>query len=186
MEIILARHGRSALFAAAPRSRQPFSAWARAYEASGIAGCPAPQAGQQGPLRELGLLVTSDLRRTLESARCLCAGAPLLVDPLFREAGLGSAFMEGVRLGPRTWGALAPALWLLGLPAGAESWRAVRTRAQRAAALLIEQAQRTDTVMLVGHLIFNAFVATELKKRGWRGPALPRSGYWQCSSYRRA
>lgn len=186
MEIILARHGRSALFAAAPRRRQPFSAWARAYEASGIAGCPAPRTDPQGQVRELGLLVTSDLRRTLESARCLRVGAPLQVDPLFREAGLGRAFLEGMRLGPRTWGALAPALWLLGLPAGAESWRAVRARARRAAALLIEQAQRTGTVMLVGHLIFNAFVATELRRRGWHGPVLPRSGYWQCSSYRRA
>jgi hypothetical protein len=36
----------------------------------------------------------------------------------------------------------------------------------------------------MGHKIMNALIARQLRRRGWRGPALPLlTGYWQPSRY---
>jgi len=45
----------------------------------------------------------------------------------------------------------------------------------------------SGSVLLMGHKIMNALIASELRRRGWRGPAMPLlSGYWHPSRYRLA
>jgi hypothetical protein len=40
--------------------------------------------------------------------------------------------------------------------------------------------------MLIGHAVFNALIAAELRRRGWLGPLWnPTASHWGCASYSR-
>jgi len=59
-----------------------------------------------------------------------------------------------------------------------------RQRAGRMADRLIALVQEHGSVLAVGHGMFNRFVASQLRARGWRGPKLLSHGYWATVEFR--
>lgn len=180
MEIILARHGRPQVYQ--PSSiRQNASEWLAQYDVVGICedSLPVQDLLGDGP----GLVLASSLPRSVESAKRLAGDSRLLIDPLFREVGFGIAHLGNLRFPVGIWSLITPLFWLLRWCRNAESTQAVRTRAARAADMLIMQARAYGRVVLVGHLFFNWFLARELRRRGWRRAGLPRLGYWKSTRY---
>jgi broad specificity phosphatase PhoE len=120
-------------------------------------------------------IVTSTLRRSLESAALLAPGRPVVSELLFVEAGMPTADPEAIR--PRRWDVFSRIAWMLGWSQGRESWPAARRRANHAAARLTELAREHGSVLLVGHGMLNLLIQRALRASGWSGGGW-RSDYW--------
>ena len=88
-----------------------------------------------------------------------------------------------MRLPAKVWAGLARAAWFAGWADGVESFRAARTRAASAAAILCEHAETRGAVALVGHGLMNILIAGQLRAAGWRGPRLPSQRHWGYAVY---
>jgi broad specificity phosphatase PhoE len=134
-------------------------------------------------------LVTSTMRRAIESAELVAPGRPPLTNALFDEAGLPTAIGLGLALPPEHWGAIARVAWMLGWSPwwpevdraararGAESAREANARAARAATHLANLASTHGSVVLFGHAMLNTLIARALRRDGWTRAGSPRA-YW--------
>ncbi|MEZ5536946.1 MAG: histidine phosphatase family protein [Thiolinea sp.] len=101
------------------------------------------------------------------------------------EAGLPAADWKIIKLSPKIWSVLFRILWLSGYPKNSESFKAAKSRASDAAEKLTEIAQQHDSVLFVGHGVFNRILANELRRQGWSGPKNPGSVHWAFGVYER-
>ena len=186
MQITLVRHGRPRL--AVPRriAGNELRVWIDRYDEAGIDPELPPPASSLELAAAAACIVTSTLRRSIESAQALAPARDTLREAAFREAGLPSPTDAQLRLSPQAWGALARIAWFLGWCPNAETLGLARERARAAAGHLVELGRKHGSVLLVGHAVFNRLIAAELRRSGWRGPALPSGGYWQAGVYQRA
>jgi broad specificity phosphatase PhoE len=187
MRIVLARHGHPDV---PPEARCPIAGtelgrWCRAYDAVGLAPASAPPAGLRAAAAAAGCIVTSDLRRAIESAQLLAGGRSVELDSGLREVGFPDALGANARLSPGLWLVVARAIWLFDGCECEESRSAVSRRAARVVDRLAELADVHDSVVAVGHGWFNLFVGRELRRRQWRGPRMAPSGYWASAEYER-
>ena len=184
MEIVLVRHGKTTPLPAAPISGREIGEWSRRYDETGVSrDLPPPE-----PLRRLALasscVVASDLRRSMESAEWLSQSG-VRIDPDLREAVLPASMGVSLRLPPTTWKVIARAAWSMNLVASSEDVAATRRRASRATDRLCALAAEHGTVIVVTHRTFNHFLATQLLKRGWRGPRFFSGAYWGSAMFTR-
>jgi len=182
--IILVRHGRSALRAPTQVASDALRSTARRYNEAGIRLTPRPPRELRQHARSAAVIVCSDTRRAIESARVLDGTRDPLADPVFREAGLPLSMPVPLRLSFDTWILIARVAWFLGWSAGGESLAAARRRASKAARRLTQLSTKHRSVMLVGHGVFNALIASELRDDGWNGPPWsPRTSHWAYTTY---
>ncbi len=185
MQIALVRHGRPRL--AVPRriAGHELRTWIDRYDEAGIDPGFPPPAKTLELATAAACIVTSTLRRSIESARALAPARATVGEAAFREAGLPSPTHAWLRLSPQAWGALTRIAWFLGWCPNAETLGLARERAAAAAAHLVELFHKHGPVLLVGHAVFNRLIAAELRRSGWRGPALPSASYWKAAVYQR-
>jgi len=182
--IILVRHGRSSLRAPKRLTSDGLRSTAVRYNEAGIRATPRPSALLRRRARAAGVIVCSDVRRAVESARVLDGTRRVLIDPLFREAGLPVRSRLPLRLSFDSWVWIAVIAWFSGWARGTESLTAARRRARTAARRLIGLSTQHRSVMLVGHGVFNALVAAELQGRGWQGPRWKlTAAHWEFAAY---
>jgi broad specificity phosphatase PhoE len=184
MVIALARHGRPILPSAMPISGRDLGEWARRYNDAGVARAVPPPASLSRLAASSRCVLASNLRRSIESAVWLVPRRDVRIEVDLREAGLPEAIELPIRMSPRAWMALARALWWLNLGGASETIGVVRRRAVKMADLLCALADEHEAVLVVGHGVFNRFVAAELRRRGWRGPRILPAGDWSAASYR--
>lgn len=180
-EIVLVRHGRPLGVSDAPIAGRELGAWVRGYDEAGInRDIPPPE-----PLRQLaarmGRILSSDLRRSIESASLLSNSVE--IDPELREAGLPDRIQLPARLHPGVCVAIARVVWWLGQGNSTETIADTRARALRVEDRLCALAQEHQSVLVVGHGMFNRFIATCLRKRGWRGPRMLPHAYWSTARF---
>ena len=183
-QIILVRHGQPRADLSASISGLEIGQWIRRYDDVGITrGLPPPIA-----LRELAssaqYIVTSDLPRARESAVWLATSKNVRVDPDLREAPLPESLGIPLKLSPIAWIVVARAAWWLNWGEADETLAMTRQRAGRMADRLIALALEHQSVMAIGHGMFNRFVGSQLRQRGWRGPKLLFHGYWATVQFR--
>jgi broad specificity phosphatase PhoE len=184
--IILTRHGRPALRTSKRVPSASLRSVARRYDEAGIRRTPAPPADLRRRAASAGIIVCSDTRRAVESARALDRTRDPLTDRVFREAGLPLVSPLPLPLSFEAWMVIARIAWFLGWSAGGESVTHARRRARRAARRLIGLSATHQSVMLIGHGVFNALIAVELRRSGWRGPPWnPTASHWGSASYSR-
>jgi broad specificity phosphatase PhoE len=178
-EILLVRHGRPQCDHATRIRGGEFGTWVACYDDAPLDKSlkPAPELLER--VSGMRCIVTSTLRRSVESASILAPGRPVVSEALFKEAGIPTALPFRVPLSPGAWDALARAAWLLGVAAGDESFRKARTRAAHAATRLVDLARQHGKVALVGHGMLNTLIARRLRAVGWTGTGNPRA-YWGC------
>ncbi|PAE22747.1 histidine phosphatase family protein [Bacillus sp. 7894-2] len=185
MEITLIRHGRSAHIENHRMSSREYKKWVEMYDLLGILEgeiCPA-DAIEKGATTSI--LLTSDLRRAIESARTLNPSAKIQSDPLFREMDLPVPDMNfpGVRLRPNTWAVILRLLWICGYSQGCESYFDAKKRAKQASLKLTSFAREHQHAVLIGHGFFNLYIAKELQKAGWTGMRRTGSKHWNAVTY---
>jgi broad specificity phosphatase PhoE len=182
--IILVRHGRSALRVPTQVASDALRSTARRYNEAGIRLTPRPPRELRQHARTAAVIVCSDTRRAIESARVLDGTREPLADPVFREAGLPLRMPIPLRLSFDTWIVIGRVAWFLGWSGGGESLAAARRRASKAVRRLTQLSAKHRSVMLVGHGVFNGLIASELRRDGWNGPLWgPRTSFWTFATY---
>jgi broad specificity phosphatase PhoE len=184
-EILLVRHGVPACDHRARIAGREFARWVAEYDEAALDADSVPPAELVTRARDAGCLVTSSLRRSVESCAVLAPGRTALRDPLFDETGIPTALPLPLALRPLHWDALARAAWLVGWSPDTESFRAASARANRGADALRAMAATHGSVMLIGHGMLNTLIARSLRRAGWRGTGSLR-GYWDCCTFRGA
>ena len=185
MEILLVRHGKPAIDQFPRLSAQDMRHWIDAYNQAGVRSDPPPSPALTAAVKNSRTLVTSGLKRAVESARTLGFYHPQISDPLFREADLPHGDGRSLKLPPNLWAAVFRLSWFAGYSRNAESMTDCRRRMEIAAQRLVEVAHDGSPVLLVGHAIANRFIAGHLLATGWQGPKSPGSGYWGFGLYRK-
>jgi broad specificity phosphatase PhoE len=181
MEIVLARHGQPLVRHVAAISGHELAAWVRRYNEAGITrDVPPPQRVRQCAASS-GRVVASDLPRSIESAIWLANDVQ--IEPDLREAGLPDGIGVSVRLPPAAWVAIARVAWWLNCGGSVETVAVARARARIATDRLCAIAAEHHTVLVVGHGMFNRFVATCLRNRGWHGPRMLPTAYWATAKF---
>ncbi|HVO26861.1 MAG TPA: histidine phosphatase family protein [Candidatus Margulisiibacteriota bacterium] len=182
--ITLVRHGRSALHVPKQVASDALRRTARRYNEAGIRRTPRPPMELCRHAHSAAVIVCSDTRRAIESARALDGTREPLVDPVFREAGLPLSLPVPLSLSFDAWIVMGRIAWFLGWSAGGESLTEARRRASTAARRLTKLCAQHRSVMLVGHGVFNALIAAELRRKGWSGPLWsPRTPHWAFACY---
>ena len=128
------------------------------------------------------LVVCSSLSRSRDSAALLHL-QPTITDALFREAELPVINCRWPKLSASSWLVLNRMLWFAGLANNVESFVTMKRRANLAAARLMTYAAEHPQVALIGHGVFNTFVAKALLTKGMRGPKKSANHYWGYSVY---
>ena len=185
MKIILSRHGEPFKFSNDPISADRFNDWIAKYNSAPINENSHPTEQDIAIISECKLCISSDLRRSKDSVNRLGFNRVVEENTLFREAGLPYSHLKTFKLRPTIWAAIFRVIWYLGYSKGSESKAMVKARAEEATSELIRLAEQYDVVVLVGHGIFNRFLATELLGKGFRGPKSPSSRYWGANIYER-
>lgn len=177
LEIILVRHGRPLVD---DRSRIPGAVTGTmlpGFEQAPLDTTLPPPPSLVSRAAAARCIVTSTLRRSVESAALLAPGRPVLSEALFVEAGMPVAGPGRLAIRPKHWDAFARMAWVLGWSKGTESWPAARRRARLAAERLNDLAREHGSVLLVGHGMLNALIQRALRASGWAGGGW-RSAYW--------
>jgi len=184
MRIALVRHGKPRIESAQISARH-LGGWIEAYDRAGIDPALPPPPTLRDLAATSACTLSSDLPRAVESLRALVPERTSPAERIFREAGLPSLPSSYVRLDPQLWAFLARVSWFLGWSRATESADRARRRARSACQHLAELAADHGSVLLVGHGIFNALIAWELRATGWRGPIWPTRRYWSTAVYRK-
>ncbi|TWT00542.1 histidine phosphatase family protein [Planomicrobium sp. CPCC 101079] len=185
MEISLIRHGKSQFIHNGKVNLKEFEQWIRNYDLHGISEEPFCPAETFQKVTAADIIITSDLKRSVESAKLLNPQKAVIADPLFRETELpiGAIRAFNIRLSPGFWAVLLRLLWFGGYSTKCESLSEAKLRAKKAAQRLIDYSGESKTVALIGHGFFNMMIAKELQKKGWRGERKPGAKHWNCVSY---
>lgn len=186
MRIVLIRHGKPGPVSTAPITGQDVGKWVREYNNVGITKELAPSAAVRELASSAQCIVASDLPRARESASLLAVSTDVRVDAELREAALPESLGLSMRLSPGAWVVLARMAWWLNWCESDETIALTRQRAGRVADRLEALAGQYESVMAVGHGMFNRFVASQLLRRGWRGPRAWPRGYWAAAQFDRA
>ena len=178
-EILLIRHGMPLCDHRTKIRGCDFAGWVAAYDHASIDRSILPAPELHARVAAVSCIVTSKLRRSIESASLVAARFALTSDSLFDEAGIPTSLPFRFALSPKHWDMLARAAWILGWSPGVESFRAARRRAARAAAHLETLSCEYGAVTLFGHGMLNTLIARALRRSGWIGTGSPRT-YWGC------
>jgi broad specificity phosphatase PhoE len=128
--------------------------------------------------------VCSGLSRSRRSL-ALLGYAPDIRDSLFDEVAIPHVTWRGIKLPPPVWLVSFRIASLFGYRGGGESLGDIKRRAVRAVDRLLSLDTQAQSVMLLGHGLFNRFIAKELKKRHWRETKALGSANWSYGIFER-
>lgn len=165
--IILVRHGKPALSRKVWLDWRGYRKWWQDYDAGGLAEHQNIPDDVRVFANEADLLISSPLRRAIETAHLLRGNAPDLVDENLVEAALPPPHLGPVKLRPKSWGTLARIVWYIGWSDGMESHTDARNRANEMAEKLAEHASGGKTVLVTAHGWYNRMLKGSLMKQGW-------------------
>ena len=182
--IFLIRHGKVDIDLTERIAGSALSSWASRYDEASLATSVLPPAQVVEVLRKADLIVCSDRKRALESVLLVAPNATVLADTAYREADLPTAIGRTLRLRADLWVALARAAWFAGWAPNCESVQEVKTRAFQAAAKLLRLASEHRSVVVVGHGLFNRYLASSLRREGAIGRRFIPTRPWSLVEYR--
>jgi broad specificity phosphatase PhoE len=179
-EIILVRHGRSAHVHAGWIDREGFLRWREAYEAAGIDHADRPPPELCEAAASAGVLISSNVRRAMESARLLAPGRELVTSPLLHELDLDPPWFGSLRLPLTAWALSYGGLWLKrAMLRQPQHSNAEIRRSEEGAKWLRELAEKHGRVVVVTHGSFRRLLASKLLEEGFRhGPARRTMRHW--------
>lgn len=185
MEISLIRHGKSELIENDFISCLEFQQWVEKYDNYGVKEEMTFPTETKEKVENAKLIVTSDLKRSIKSARLLNTEVKMISDPLYRETELPilSINLFNLKLRPHIWAVILRLLWINGYSNDCESLSKAKHRAKKASQQLIDFATEYKSIVLVGHGFFNLLISKELQKSGWKGNRNTSSKHWDCTTY---
>jgi len=181
--IFLVRHGKVDIDQSEPIAGRTLASFVDRYDNASIVTSMLLPRRVLEIGRTANLIVCSDRRRALESAALMAPDADILSGAEFREAGLPIAFRTGIRLRANLWMTVARAAWFVGWAPECETIDNVKARAMQAAVKLLHLASTRGSVVLVGHGLFNRYIASCLRREGFAGPRIISTRPWGVAEY---
>lgn len=185
MKIVILRHGKPVIPSLKKLSASAFSEWVNEYNAAGLSTTSKPTEHAKKCADECNAIVCSALPRSIDSAKAFNNKSIVLSDPIFNEAELPVANWQAMKLHPKIWATVFRILWLLGYSRNSESFKEAKSRASEAVDKLSEIAREYDSVLFVGHGVYNRILSNELRRHGWLGPKNPGANHWAFGVYER-
>jgi len=181
MEIVLLRHGKPSYTFKGKARASDISREIELYDKANLADHPTPEA------LDIALrcdsVVCSALSRSLETANALGFEKINSTNAHFNEAALPHFKRGDIVMPIVAWVAVLRIFSLSGFSRHGESYLQCKQRATQATKDLITTAQNHQRTLLVGHGIFNHFIAKELRKQNWLGPKSPGKSHWSFAVY---
>ena len=165
--LIICRHGKPALSKKVRLNWLGYIDWWKKYDEGGL------DKKQKLPKRvskiasEADVVISSTLRRAVESATLAAGREPDEQWPELVEAALPPPNFGWYMTGPRQWGTIARISWWLGFSGGQETRRDAEKRAEIAADKLTEVASDGKLVFVAAHGWYNRMLKQPLRRRGW-------------------
>lgn len=181
--IALVRHGRPHFDHDAWLAPRELAQWIADFNRCSIVNDPAPPR-VLALANQAGIVISSTLERSIQSAGSLATSPEPAADPMFIEAGLPHNDWPAPRLPVGLWLLLFRCAWFVGFSANAESRTLATCRAKLAAGRLTTLAQQHGSLLLVGHGVFNRMLGSQLRARGWDRTSRPSSRWWGVTIYR--
>jgi len=185
MEITLIRHGKSTLKENHRITCREFKSWIQKYNEHGVINETSLPHQTLEKVANAKVVITSDLKRVIESAKLLNSQIKIISDPVFREAELPVPIRNlwGIKLSPTMWSIIMRSLWYKGYSNQCESYSSTKERATRASEILIKNAEQYQSVVLVGHGMMNLLITKELQRLGWKGNKRSGTKHWSSTTY---
>ncbi len=184
MKIVLLRHGKPEIDMVTKIRATDFRTWVEKYDQVGIEDEPKPSYSTIEMAASCSYVLCSNLPRSLESVKMLGIEKPNLVSHEFRECEIPSANFRSPKFSLKVWAIFFRILQLLGYHSNAESYQAIKVRAQKCTCKLIELSKEHETVLFVGHGTLIWFIHKHLLRTGWSGPDKSARTYWAFGIYR--
>ena len=181
VQITILRHGKPDFLWERIVRGSEVKALQQTYNASGIIDNPPPEL--QTFAEQYNFVVSSDLLRSVQSAKAVGASAIHLSGADFREMGIPCFDSVSIKLPIKLWVVILRVLWVLGYSKNTESFSAAKRRAKLVSEILAGLACKHISVLFVGHGTLNYFVAKELLANGWVGPSNPGTKHWEFGTY---
>lgn len=165
MEIILIRHGKPTAAVNPKLTAVGFTKWVKNYNQAYVAEHSRPPVNLKAQIIQ-HYLVSSDLKRAIQSAEICTGQIPQLQLKLLREMDI-PRYKLPFFLKAYTWLILNRFLWMLGLNGKMESFEDAKERVEEVTEQLIDIAFRHDKIVVFGHGYTNRYIRIALQKRGW-------------------
>lgn len=166
--IIIVRHGLPALSRKVWLTWSGYADWWGQYDAGGLALTQRVPAKVKQYAEQADIIMSSPLRRAMETARIASGREPDIVDPELVEAALPPPRLGPIKFRPKTWGTFSRIAWFVGWSGGLESHKDARLRARRMSRKIEVQAAGGKMVFVTGHGWYNRMLKGELKANGWK------------------
>ena len=163
MEIILIRHGKPLSAHNEKLTADGFEQWVKDYDLSELDSASQPH--QKLDLTPYYIL-SSDLKRAIDSTQVYCQRLPTESLPIFREMDI-PYYPSNWRVRAWTWVYWNRLRWILGKPGPFESFADAKKRAQQGAELLETYADKHGKVVVFAQGMINRFIRQNLAKKGW-------------------
>lgn len=183
MSIFLVRHGKPTISLQEKVQGNKFLDFLKRYDGAGIASDSIPPENLIAVAQNANVIFTSNVNRTIHSARILQPRVQLTINSIFREIDCWRNFSTSMKLSALSWVIISYLLWRLKIYPIAESPDATRQRAKQAAELLIQNYHDYGSVVLVAHGGINSSIAKELRLLGWQGSRNLNYRHWGCTEY---
>ncbi len=183
--IIIARHGKPALSRKVKLNWREYREWWKEYDKGGL------QAEQKIPKRlqnwvnKADVVISSSLRRAVESAELAAGRKPDFIYDELIEAALPSPHLGPLKIRPKSWGTWSRIVWYWGWPDGMESHGEARARANAMCDVLAGHAKDGKIIYVSGHGWFNRMLKGSLMKRGWKCKSQNGDLHWSHRRFER-
>ena len=154
--------------------------WIKAYNTAGVIKPEAEKLVRLTQISKPNFIVCSTLRRAIHSIEFIGYKVPDLTDDLYREAELPVLSIPIVKLKPEAWSVVFRLIWACGISLKVESLEFFKFRVTKAAKNLIELAKIHESVLFMGHGIFNRLLEKKLIANGWqKSMHSNKNSYWK-------
>ena len=179
MRVILMRHGKPLLPPQKSVSSVEFKNWIEAYNFAELCENLNPELESIEIAKSCNVVLCSDLKRSLNSARILGVSEVSSIEHKLREMEMPWGKITNLKMKPEYWAVLFRILWFFGYSKNSESFKEAKLRAAHAASLLESTATENGSVLFVGHGMLNRYIAKYLVENGWLVRKKVGSNYWE-------
>lgn len=183
--IILVRHGKPALSRKVRLTWRGYCDWWKQYDVGGL------QLEQKIPVKVKALgekadvVISSPLRRAIESAELLRDKEPDVIWDDLIEAALPPPHLGPLKFRPKSWGTWSRICWFVGFSDGMESHALARRRVEGVCDKLGTEAVDGKLVLITAHGWINRMIKGSLVKRGWKCTSQNGDLHWNFRSFER-
>lgn len=185
MEITLLRHGEPVIPPLTRITARSFQRWVELYNFADLSESSIPSDETIFHASKCNAVVCSELPRSIQSAKALKIENITLSSALFNEAGLPISNWQVIKLSPKTWAVIFRILWLLGYSRNSESYKEAKVRARKSVRILDELAVKYNSVLFVGHGVYNRLLSKYLIAEGWTWEKKTSSKHWEFNVYKK-